>query len=370
MRTLALLAAVLAALPACSTDDRCDPSAPGALCTVATDVYQSYAITIAPTGEPWFTDWGTVKAITSDGTVETVIGTGQIGDSPAAGVDRVPAAEAELNLLTDLAFHDGHVYLAALFNSRVKRVRLSDMTLENVAGRGTREKYDGDGGPALDAAFDMAASLTIAPDGTLVIVDQGNQVVRAIAPDGTIDTIAGTCVAGYETCASADLVACPGSSKLACSLQACESRCAPALAGDGAPARDARFGQPVGPVTAPGGHVAFDRAGRLLVVDRDNHRVRVIDDYGNIVTRIDGLHRPYDVVADDRGNLYISDTDNHCIRKYDERHVLSTVAGECGVSGSTDELLDQPHGIALDGSLLYVVDTNNKRIRVANLAGR
>src|SRR6185503_13665125 len=113
-----------------------------------------------------------VRAIDRDGIIRTVVGSGVLGDSPPAGVASIPALDAELNHTADLLFHGDLLYLAAWHNSRVKRVRLTDMTLENYAGRGRRTYYDGDGGPALAASLDLPASIAVDLDGELTIMDQ------------------------------------------------------------------------------------------------------------------------------------------------------------------------------------------------------
>jgi hypothetical protein len=90
-----------------------------------------------------------IRVIDAKGRIPTVAGTGIVGDGPPPGVPAVPALEANLNRISDLLFAGDHVYLAAMYNSRIKRVRLSDMTYENHVGVGRRTYYDGDGGPAI-----------------------------------------------------------------------------------------------------------------------------------------------------------------------------------------------------------------------------
>lgn len=45
-------------------------------------------------------------------------------------------------------------------------------------------------GPAGSARFGQIAGLTVAPDGTVYVVDFGNQKIRKVAPDGTVSTLA------------------------------------------------------------------------------------------------------------------------------------------------------------------------------------
>src|SRR5690348_3609654 len=45
---------------------------------------------------------------------------------------------------------------------------------------------------------------------------------------------------------------------------------------------------------------------------------------------------PWGVAVDTSGNLYVADTDNHTIRKISPAGVVSTLAGQPGVSGSSN----------------------------------
>jgi sugar lactone lactonase YvrE len=58
--------------------------------------------------------------------------------------------------------------------------------------------FAGDGGPAVQAHIDQPYGLALDDDGTLYVSDRGNFRIRRIAPDGTIDTIAGSGDEGYR----------------------------------------------------------------------------------------------------------------------------------------------------------------------------
>jgi len=68
--------------------------------------------------------------------------------------------------------------------------RMPDGSFKLVAGTG-RAGYSGDGGPALRARLRQPEGLAVAPNGTVYIADFGNNRVREVLPDGTIDTVAG-----------------------------------------------------------------------------------------------------------------------------------------------------------------------------------
>jgi serine/threonine-protein kinase len=68
--------------------------------------------------------------------------------------------------------------------------RLPDGSFKLIAGTG-RVGFSGDGGPAVRARLRQPEGLAVAPDGTLYIADFGNNRVREVLPDGTIETVAG-----------------------------------------------------------------------------------------------------------------------------------------------------------------------------------
>jgi len=413
--TLCLLPSLGASLAACG-DEPCDPDAPNTICTIAGSgeqgfngdngpateaaLYVPMDTAVGPDGMVWVLDFNNylVRRIDENGDIATVVGTGEVGDSPSPGVPQMPAIEANFNHTTDLFFHGGYLYVSGWHNSRIKRVGLSDMMIENFAGAGKRTFYYGDGGPALDAALDLPSSIGLDPAGNIVIMDQANQVVRRVDQAGVMETIAGVCVVDLDSpCApGVQPMACPGSNKLACGDLAaeCEKPCTPSYGGDGGPARSARLGQPFGQSADPAGKVVYDHAGNLLIADTDNNRIRKVDTAG-IITTIAGtgvsgysgdggpasqaqINRPVDVEVGPDNTVYFTDVYNNCVRKIDPAGIISAVAGQCdstlagrgfaGDGGSPLEAkLNRPYGIELFDNRLYVTDSYNNRIRVVNL---
>jgi sugar lactone lactonase YvrE len=405
----------------CGGDGRCDPDAPNTICTVVgsgvqggggdggpaieAGLYTPVDTAISPEGELWVLDFNdyVVRAVDKRGSIRTVVGSGMVGDDPPSGVTAMPAREASLNHVADLLFHGDYLYLAAWHNSRIKRVRLSDKTIENYAGRGRRTYYDGDGGPALESSLDLPSGIAFDPAGNLVVMDQANQVVRRIDGSGTIRTIAGRCVTERSACAPgeqpaacASLAEHAASHKLACGDPAmgCDFPCNSGYGGDGGPALEARMAQPYGAQADPSGHLAYDPAGNLVFADTENHRIRRVDTAG-IITTIAGtgedgyagdggpataaqLNRPVDVEIAEDGTIYFTDLGNSCVRKIDPAGSISAVVGQCsperldhGFAGDggppLEAKLDRPYGIDLAGKKLYVSDSYNNRIRVVNL---
>jgi hypothetical protein len=98
---------------------------------------------------------------------------------------------------------DGNLYFADTSNALIRMID-TDGVVHRVAGVApvdgvAQSGYDGDGGPALEARLSNPVDLAISDDGTLYVTDVYNHCVRAIAPDGTIDTVVGVCgEQGYE----------------------------------------------------------------------------------------------------------------------------------------------------------------------------
>lgn len=394
----------------------CDPNVPNTICTIVGTGDQGYSgdrgpaleaelyvpqdMAMSPSGELWLLDFNNyvVRAVDANGNIRTVVGNGFVGDDPDPGTPQMPARDAAFNHTTDLFFHDGYLYMSAWHNSRLKRVRLSDMMIENYAGLGRRTYYDGDGGPALMASLDLPSAIALDPDKNIVIMDQANQVIRKIDQAGNIHRVAGVCVVDLDSpCAPGEKPArCPGSDKLACGDLAveCTKACTPGYGGDGGPALEARMNQPYGQAADPAGRLIYDNLGNLLFADSDNNRIRKVDTAG-VITTIAGtgtagysgdggpatqaqINRPIDIAVGSDNAIYFTDVENNCVRKIDPAGIISTAAGQCnpdpssrGFSGDggppTEAQMDRPYGVMIAGKKLYVADSYNNRVRVVNL---
>ncbi|MDX1393823.1 MAG: hypothetical protein R3195_05510 [Gemmatimonadota bacterium] len=197
--------------------------------------------------------------------------------------------------------------------------------------------------------FVFPSGLTFAPDGSLIMADRGAHYVFRIDPEtGRTEAIVGTGVSGF--------------------------------AGDGGPASEAV-------VSAPE-WVEFDPDGNLILADRANHRVRLIEAETGVIRTIVGTGReestgdggpateasitnPFGLELDAAGNLFIWDTEAHRIRRVDaETGVITTVVGtgEQGFSGDggpgTRATMFRPHNgrFDADGRLVFG-DSFNQRIR-------
>ena len=156
--------------------------------------------------------------------------------------------------------------------------------------------------------------------------------------------------------------------------------------GDGGPAREARFVQPVA--------LAIDDAGNVYVSDAGDHRVRRIDAASTTISTVSGdgfpgsfgdggparsarLSSPEGLAFAGRSALLVADRGNHRVRRIDLRTGRITTlagsgrAGDAGDGGpATAALLHDPSGVAVaaDGAVL-VADRGNHRLRRVSAAG-
>jgi serine/threonine-protein kinase len=130
---------------------------------------------------------------------------------------------------------EGNVYAADSTNHRVRKITPGG-TVTTLAGSGQVGLADG---PALEATFSAPVGIALAASGVLYVADSDEEDphplrVRAVTPDGTVTTVAGSSQAGYK---------------------------------DGL-GLDAQFKSPAS--------LAVDSAGNVYVADPGNHRVRKI----------------------------------------------------------------------------------------------
>jgi DNA-binding beta-propeller fold protein YncE len=137
--------------------------------------------------------------------------------------------------------------------------------------------------------------------------------------------------------------------------------------------------------------VDFDPAGNMYVVEMAGNRVSVLDKSGALRvlagTGEEGLtgdggpatkarfKGPHHLALGPDGALYVADTFNHCVRKIDLRTgVITRVAGtgEKGFGGDGGPAVNAQFGgvfaLAFRGTVLYVCDLDNRRIRTVDLA--
>jgi sugar lactone lactonase YvrE len=150
------------------------------------DTNTPQAVVVAPDGTLFLADSGNnrVRMVDGRGIITTIAGDGSGNgcQSSASGDDAQLACPQGLALAPD-----GALYISDSLNHRVRR-RDPTGAIVTVAGTG-KAGYSGDGGPAGAAQLSLPQGLSVAPDGSLYIVDRGNHVVRRVTPDGTITTV-------------------------------------------------------------------------------------------------------------------------------------------------------------------------------------
>ena len=236
----------------------------------------------------------------------------------------------------------GNVYIADQANNRVRLV--SNGIITTFAGNGVAQ-YWGDTWAATNANLSLPSGLAVDPWNNLYIADQGNNVIRQVATNGIIYTVAGTG--------------------------------AGAFGGDGGPATLAYLSSPVA--------VAVDSLGNLYIADSGNRRIRKVTASGIISTVAgsgytgyygDGgpatnafMEAPAGVAVDFLGNVYIADGTQR-VREVGLNGIINTVAGNAGMGYSgdggaaTNAKLSAVYGLAVDGTgNLLIADTGNNVVR-------
>jgi sugar lactone lactonase YvrE len=331
--------------------------------------FQADNVAFDSEGNYYIADWvmSVIRKVTPDGTITTVAGL--LGGTQYTGYrgyngDEIPATQALLHSPAGMAIDAaGNLYIADSFNNRIRKID-TDGIIHTVAGNGI-EGYSGDSGPATQAELDTPNGVAVDQQGNIYIADTGQSSInpstlggnriRKVAPDGTITTIAGNGVGGYNA--------------------------------DGIPAVAAEVNGPYG--------LALDSAGNLYLADTFNSRVRKIDMSGVIPTIStvagngtagfsgDGgpataaeLASPVGVSLDKKGSIAIADSyySVQRVRMVDPSGNIATMAGNgtAGLSGdggpAAQAMLSYPGGVAFDpGGNLFIADGTypygNNRIR-------
>jgi sugar lactone lactonase YvrE len=293
-------------------------------------------VAVDSTGELYITDseTRTIRRVATDGTITTVIQSDKF---------------APQSFLMGLAFDaGGDLYVADPGNLEAPYIWKVDTfgTVTRIAGTGVFGST-GNGGLALAAEIE-AAQIAVGPHGDLYFDDVNGY--RTIDKGGVIRGFAGTGVPGFS--------------------------------GDGGPAIDATIG-----VSSPVWlGVAADTVGNVYLGDPSNYRIRKVDPAG-VITTVAGtgvagyagdggpatqamISSLSGLAVDQAGDLYLADTGNNVVRKIDSSGAITTVAGsgQAGFSGdcgpATSTQLNQPTSIAVHDGVLYIVDSNNNRIRM------
>ncbi|WP_342114890.1 NHL repeat-containing protein [Pseudoduganella sp. OTU4001] len=226
----------------------------------------------------------------------------------------------------------GAIYFSQGGDRNVISVLGPDGSVRVLAG-GAEGYRDGAGA---SASFNTPSGVALDKQGNLYVADTGNHVIRKVAPDGTVSTLAGSGVAGFAD-------------------------------GQGA---QAQFNGPVG--------VAVDSGGVVYVADTYNDRVRRISPGGEVST-LAGTGRPgladgtWDVaqfdtpcgIAVGKDGVYVADSRNDAVRRIgvDGTVVTLVVAPE----QEKEALLRRPMALAVthDGFVYIAVASRGRVLQLA-----
>ncbi len=306
-----------------------------------------FGVIRGPDGALWFCEYTgqRIRRIARDGTISTLAGTGAKGYTGDGG----PALQATFNLPHEIRFDArGNLFVADMANHAIRRIDLRTGVITTLAGDG-QPGYSGDGGPALKARFRQPHSIQFDRAGHLYVCDIGNHVIRRIdAATGIISTFAGTGKPGDTP--------------------------------DGAPIAGT-------PLRGPRS-LDFDREGNLWLATREGNQVFRLDPLRGTIHHVAGtgkkgftghggpardatLSGPKGIAVDADGNVWLADTESHSVRMIDRRtgHLeLIAGTGEKGDGPDGPALacqLARLHGIFADtDGAIYVGDSETHRIRV------
>jgi uncharacterized protein (TIGR03437 family) len=358
------------------------------------------AVTVDANGNVYIADGGNyrIRKVTLDGNIATIAGN---------GVDQVSgdggnAVFASLGYPRCLAFDSSQNLVICDSDFSVVRHITPSNIISTIAGTNGKSGYRGDQGNATLAFLSQPVAAASDSLGQIYIADSGNEVVRRVNSDGTIETFAGSVTAATGTdggpATSVNFGSVLGvavdstnSVYISDGIQARIRVVKPSgiiataagngtqgFAGDNGPPLNASFFHPSG--------LAVDASGRLLVSDKDNARVRAITLATSVATIAGNgqfratpnnspglqayLFGPQGLAVDATGNLYFADAKNAVIRRYSPAGQITTFAGS-GLLDSvgpdavaaTQSALNNPMGVTIGpAGAVVIADSGNNQI--------
>ncbi len=225
--------------------------------------------------------FGAGMRIIRGGVVNAFAGTGQLGFSGDSG----SALAATFNGTDGFAMDgQGNVYLADLFNHRVRRINAANI-VTTFAGTGV-EGYSGDGGLATAAQLSQPTNVAVDRNGVVYISDSGNLVIRCVDTSGRIATCLGAPTTGVQ--GDPGPTAFTGMAFDAQNnfytvaqtrgriLRVTPNRVASAIAGDGSAGFSGDGGNALAARFLTPGHLTVAPNGEIFFSDGGNYRVRAL----------------------------------------------------------------------------------------------
>ena len=277
---------------------------------------------------------------TLDGVVLKVIGSGEPGMADGS------FSTASFDHPQGMSLVENLLYVADAENHSIRKVDLAMEQVETIAGTGTQGSMLEGEGPGLETELNSPWDLTF-HQGSLYIAMSGmHQLWSMELSSGMVGPYAGS---GRESLDD-DLLAC------------------------------ATLAQPSG-ITSDGNRLYFADSETSAVRSADldpTGRVRTIIGLGLFeFGDVDGadhnirLQHPIGIAHQD-GTIYVADTYNHKIKKVLPVTRSSTTMLGSGQAGNRDGAgtqaeFSEPSGLSIAGGKIYIADTNNHSIRVADL---
>ena len=360
------------------------------------------SVAVDSSGNVYVADTGnfTIRKITSMGTVSTLAGlAGNAGSADGIG--------------TNAAFYEpegiavdgsGNVFVADTWNHTIRGITPGG-TVTTIAG--SAGNFGGTNATGTNALFYEPQGVVVDSSDNVFVADTGNNVIREIAANGAVTTLAGSFGNfGYTNATGANAafdsprgISRDSSGNLyvadylnnvlrkvttPAGMVTTVAGAAGSIGSADGVGTNALFFGPQGVVVNPTNN------NFIYLADTGNSTIRQLTASGPnwIVGTLAGdasigstnaagtaarFFWPMDMASDGHGNFYVADAANDVIRKVAANGAVTTFAGSFGVVGSTDgssALFNAPQAVAVDKSgNVYVADTGNSTIRVITSGG-
>jgi sugar lactone lactonase YvrE len=275
--------------------------------------------------------------------------------SGAAGFKDGSFSEAEFNRPQGARLFEGKLYVADTENHAIREVDLEKGSVTTVAGTGNQSMRRTSGGKALETPLNSPWDVLPLPGTrTLAIAMAGpHQLWKLDLASGEVRVWAGN---GKEDIVDGPL----GTSSFAQpSGLATDGNFVYVADSEGSAIRAVSLGRNPRVATVAGTHDLPLGQSLFAFGDRDGRGGNALFQHCLAVDEADGT-------------LYVADTYNNKIKAIDlESQVSETLVGTRS-GGSTDNppQFDEPGGLSVVGSSIYIADTNNHAIRVINRADK
>ncbi len=318
-------------------------------------------VAVDATGSVYFsTNSNVVLKVDPSGLLTRLAGNWTTGN----GGDGGPATSAQLSAPMGLAVDAaGNVYIADSGNNVIRKVAVNG-SITTVAGAGA-PGYFGDGGPATSALLRYPQGVAADAAGNLYIADTGNKLIRKVATDGTITTAWGAGLPASQQLPASDVVVDGAGNLYVSSVY-------PSIVVKVAPGGSATtLASSLGGGIIPYVGLALDAAGNLYIAAPHGGGIWKVASDGTATTEAVGvpLVTPVGVAVDSTGNVFIADAWGEVVLKVAPGGATTREAGNGGIGSgdggpATSAQLVSPYGVAVDAAgNLYIADSQDNSVR-------